>query len=88
MILMSVFALWAEHHVRGTRTPEIMKFVLDALPIGRCSPVRYVEDGHIEIRTRTERDERVTLFVLPLGARAGEDETAYPQPRKSSRQAQ
>ena len=77
MILMSIAALRAEHHLRCTGSAKLTQTILDSFPVNGCSPVRYVKDAHLDVGTRTECGERFHLLGFALGATAGEDECSH-----------
>ena len=59
MILMSVAALRTEHHLRVARSAEVAQVILDSFPVCGRPPVRYVEDGHLDVGTGTECGQRL-----------------------------
>src|SRR4029077_18797781 len=70
VILMSIAALRAEHYLRAAGSAKLIQMVLDSFPMSRCSPVRYIEDNHLEIGTGAECGERIQLLGFAIGAPA------------------
>jgi len=65
-----VGALWAENDLCVARPGEVSQAVLDTVPLRRRSAVWDVQHGELDIATRTERRQRVSLLGLAPGITA------------------